>query len=273
MALLYYLSYVKDKRLFWLRNDCERIGAMGQDASMDREVSREFYHRVLTMIATLPHPIDFWSVRDFIVRAALEQMDTAEHDVMVMLALCTPPMEGQKVRSTHCTMCVGTPPPGSSLDVKAFLGSESLVGWIFMSGLPITIHDIGQATRLPLPRRSQHQSIISAPIRRGSRFAGTFSVASCTPNAFISSYALVEEYAQLLSLACVDTDFYEPTEIELGLMPSFAVQQPYLLSFAQRLQHVLRREEQRTQNLNLMQAEQLVWQQIEAELLQAALFV
>jgi len=55
------------------------------------------------------------------------------------------------------------------------------------------------------------------------------------------------------------------------MMPSPQVQQPYMLSFQQRLVQVMREKALQGQILSYMQAELVVWHQLQEELRQLAL--
>ena len=82
---------------------------------------------------------------------------------------------------------------------------------------------------------------------------------------------LIQGYADLIALAFDPEEFYEPQHIELGVMPPQHVQQQYLSGFRQRLAEMMMRAAGNGQPLNIMQAEQLIWQQVEEELLQHVL--
>ena len=62
-------------------------------------------------------------------------------------------------------------------------------------------------------------------------------------------------------------DFYDIASIELGFMPSEEIQAPYLGTFRQR---VNARLTETSPSISVTEAEQLVWSQLEEELLQLA---
>jgi hypothetical protein len=70
----------------------------------------------------------------------------------------------------------------------------------------------------------------------------------------------------LLTLAFQPEDFYEQQDINLILMPSRNVQREKAIDFRQRLSQVMLEASSRGQPMNIQQAEQLVWQQLEEEL-------
>lgn len=235
-----------------------------------KEIPKDVYRHILTQMTVLSSSADFWPVRDLLLRHALDHLDTPEHDVMVAVSLCTTPAEGDKVRSLHPTMVVGHLPPGFSREVTPFLGAESLAGRAVTSGLPVIVHDTQEATTLPLPKK-QHRSMIIYLLRRGSRIAGVLTVASYTPNVFLSSPPLIEEYASLMCPTYPESDFYLPQDIELRPMPPAFAQEPALSRFSEHLLHLSQKEQQEPHGRSRVQLERQAWRQIEAELLQLAL--
>lgn len=69
----------------------------------------------------------------------------------------------------------------------------------------------------------------------------------------------------------IPSAFYAMRDIELDLMPPAPVQLPYLATFRQRVHQVMGEAVSKKQLLTPIQAEQLVWQDLEEELLQVAL--
>lgn len=232
-------------------------------------VPKVFYREVLERLSQESQS-DYWALRNDILLHALHTLNTPQSDIMVMLAFCTTPAQGQPVRSLRGTMCVGFPPEGASLDQKPFLGAESLVGRVVQTNTPVFIPDTQKATKMQPPRRNQHRSIAIYPLRRGNAIAGTFTVASCTPYAFLEADPSMEEYALLLALTCPERGFYPPEEIALQIMPPFPMQDPYLFSYPQRLVRLTQQTRNWQPSLSLIEREQMVLRQIEEELLQVA---
>lgn len=75
-------------------------------------------------------------------------------------------------------------------------------------------------------------------------------------------------YADLIGLAFGSEEFYEPERINLGVVPPQAEQQSHLSQFRRRLIETMTRAARDSRPINLIEAEQLVWQQIEEELLE-----
>jgi hypothetical protein len=71
-----------------------------------------------------------------------------------------------------------------------------------------------------------------------------------------------------VALAFEPEEFYAPERIELGVMPSTSIQQPYFAKFRQRMGEVMRTFLNNYQPISSVEAERLVWQPLEEELLQ-----
>lgn len=236
-------------------------------------ISVDFYHLILTQLLATRSPFHYWSIRESVLQYILNQVDAHHQDTMVMLALCTPPAQGTIVRSLRGVMCVGNPSPGYSLEMKPFLGAESLVGYAAMILRPVIVADVQQNTTLPIPRRSEHQSIVVYPLlHQGDHIAGTLTIASCRPNAFSMAHIrLMEQCATLFSFTCSSEEFFPPQSMLLQIMPSLAVQAPYLAQFVQRVRHVRSHTTDVYTSMSYEQAERIVWHQLEEELCQQAL--
>jgi hypothetical protein len=83
---------------------------------------------------------------------------------------------------------------------------------------------------------------------------------------------LIESYADLIALAFEPGEFYDPKNIELGFVPFQEVQRLYLSGFRQRLSETMLQATKNQQPLTIFQAEQIVWQQFEEELLRLPQF-
>ena len=100
------------------------------------------------------------------------------------------------------------------------------------------------------------------------KVSGCLLVSSSQTNYFPQSrQSLIESYADLIALAFETVEFYDPRQIELGLVPFQDVQKLYLSGFRQRLSETMIQATKNQQPLTIFEAEQIVWQQFEAELL------
>jgi hypothetical protein len=230
----------------------------------------EFYDRVIYTLATLPKDLHFWSLCDLILRQVLLQLDPQRLGIAVIVVRCMPPAHGNKVRSLREVIGCGTPPWESTLgNHSILLGGESLAGYVVSRGRLTENQNLGEpAGRGPGYPGKWEQSAVAAPIMFAGGIAGCLLVSSTQPNYFIATRStLVESYAELIALAFDRQEFYEPEQIELGVLPSFEVQQPFFSGFRQRVIDIMRQALRNQQPLTPLQGEQLAWQQLEEEFL------
>jgi len=111
-------------------------------------------------------------------------------------------------------------------------------------------------------------SVTAYPILRKGRIAGSILITSACDNYFTPKrLALIQNYANLIALAFQPEEFYDPKYIQLGIMPAATVQKPYFATFRQRVANVMRVSLNSRRPINIADAEQLVWQQLEEDLL------
>ena len=79
---------------------------------------------------------------------------------------------------------------------------------------------------------------------------------------------MIQQYADLIALAFEPEEFYEPQDIQLRVMPSHSLQKLYFADFRQRVANAMRDSIGTDRPLNNIEAEQLVWQQLEEELIE-----
>lgn len=240
-----------------------------------QEIPAAFYARIFYAHAELPDAMRSWSICDLILQQALQQLDPNRVGMEITVVRCMSPSHGHKVRSLRETVGRGTPPWNRELQQKTmFLGGESLAGYAVTTGhsAAIQTHEEGQG-RYPARWVDREESAAAHPIRRAGRIAGCLLFSSTQPNYFLPfRLALIESYAESMVLAFEREEFYELEQIELGIMPSLEEQQPYFSNFSRRVTNMLREAAKSQQVMSIVEAEQVVWQQIEAELLQLARF-
>ena len=246
-----------------------------KDADVLPEIPASFFARVFREYSTLNEAQQFWSLGNLILQQAIEQLDPEQLGMVCVLAQCLPPLEGDKISALHTTLRLGTPPwVGQALHQNILLGSESTAGYVVsVTRQAVTIQNLEEYEGLvPVSLVSEAKSLSAHPLRRAGRIAGCLSVASSQLRLFTSSrVALIQQFAALLALILREEEFYQPEQIELVMMPSPQVQQPYMLSFQQRLVQVMREKALQGQILSYMQAELVVWHQLQEELRQLAL--
>lgn len=235
-----------------------------------RKIPSEFYNRVLRTLATIPQVLRFSSLSDLILQQALEQLDPQRSGLAIIVARCMPPSREGKIRSLRESVGRGTQPWEDKLDQQAILlGAESLAGHAVTLGHPVANQNLSESKSLsPGYHGLWEESAAAAPIMLEGNVAGCLLVSSTQPNYFLPSrQALIESYADLIALTFEPWEFYETKYIELGLVPLQEVQQAYLAGFRQRLSETMIQAVRDHQPLSLAQAEQMIWQQFEEELL------
>lgn len=230
-----------------------------------------FYTRVLHTKAYTSKQFRFSSLCELILQQILKQLDPHRVGVAAIIARCMPPSSQEQVRSLRESQGEGTPPWPNNLESQGvFLGGESLAGSSIISGHLQANQRLSQTgTLAPGYQGKWEESAVATPIFDAGRMAGALLVSSVLPDYFIPTRcALVEQYAELIALAFAEEDFYEPERIQLGVMPHERMQQLYLSRFRQRVNELMKEAARRQQSLTIIQAEQAIWQQLEAELLE-----
>jgi len=243
------------------------LGQGDEDINVIHEIPSIFYARVLNAHCTLPKVLHFSSICDVILQQALKHLDPNRVGMEVTVVQCMP-LPGNKVRSLRESMGRGTPPWSRELEQRTmFLGVQSLAGYVVSSGHARAIESRSEGEKFfPVEWVEWEESAMAYPIMRSDRVAGCFLVSSTQPNYFVSPsrQTLIQNYAELLSVAFEPDAFYDLGDIGLGRMPSYKDQQPYLAKFRSRVAELMVRF-----HLDIIQAERRVWQQIEEELLHA----
>ena len=257
-----------------LGDDFERFTATEMEASLTEDllykIPSEFYMRVLRTRATIPKVLRFSSLCDLILQLALEQLDPQRIGLAIIIVRCMPPSREGKIRSLRESVGRGTPPWEGKLDQQAILlGAESLAGYSVTLGRPVVNQDLSESQNLaPGYHGLWEVSAAAAPIMLEGNIAGCLLVSSSQPNYFLPlRQTLVESYADLIALAFEPEEFYDVRNIELALVPFQEVQRSYLSGFRSRLNETMIHAQKTHQSLTIFEAEQLVWQQFEEELL------
>ncbi len=214
----------------------------------------------------MPPNLHFAAVINLIFLQLQPTIDPEHLGVQLIIAQCSPPASpAHPVRSlrevmqmtTHQSLRTG---PGDIL----FLGSESLCGYSASLCQAQVVQNTDEEQRLPVRRSRDERSAAAYPIQRGGAVAGVFLVSSPQPNFFTQRLQyLLQLYAYLLSLAFETEAFYPPDRIRLRLMPEEPLQRRHIATFQDRVLMRLHQDG----SLSRVQAELLVWQQLEAALL------
>src|SRR5581483_3953572 len=237
-------------------------------------IPTEFYTRVMHTQAMIPILLRFSSLCDVILQQMLAHLDPTRQGMAVIVAKCMSPSEGNKVRSLRECEGRGTYPWGDHLEQQAILlRSESLAGYSVSFGHTVVNSQLSEQPSLyPGYRGQWEESAAAAPIMRSSQIAGSLLVSSTQPEFFLAEHLiLIQNYAELLSIAFEVDSFYDLSRIDLRPMPVAQIQQTYLSGFRQRVTDVLTQAAMDQRPTNLVQAEEQVWREMEEEFFQLSI--
>lgn len=237
-------------------------------------IPSEFYLRVLQTRATTPHNLRYWVLCDLVLEQALKHLDPDRYGIGISIARCLPPATGKLVSSLLTDQGRGSPPWEQNMERETMLlGAESLAGYAVVAGHVVAIADLhAPGNRFPASEGAWERSAAATPLSFEGNMAGSLLVSSTQLDYFTPvRQQLISHYADLLALALEPDHFYEPRWIQLRIFPPQAEQRPYIAGFRQRLLGILRQAADRQQYISATQAEHLVWQHIEEELLRLPL--
>lgn len=229
-----------------------------------------FYERALSNLSMTPQPMYRQSMQDLLLQQALEHLDPDRRGLSIILAACVTPRPGQKVRSLREMNGLATPPwPHDLADKGMFLGMESLAGYAISHARPAIIDGREQMTFFPVRWTEHEQSTAAFPVMLQARFVGCMIVSSTREDFFTPQrLAVIEDYSHLAACIFETEESFAPDEIDLRLMPTDALQLPYFASYHQRLLNKFAEASNNGQQIQIQEARQLVWQDLEDELLQ-----
>ena len=240
-------------------------------SGIPREIPSAFYDRVLNACATTSPSLYVQTMYDLILQQVVEHLDPDRRGMAVNVVRCVAPFKGGKVRSLREVGGIGTPPWQRDLRQHThFLGAESLCGAAVMHRRLIVVHNRQVPHELfPVHWASHEQCAAAYPLLHQARVAGCLLVAGAHPYQLTETHlAVLQGYANLLALAFSPTDFFDLQDVELLLMPEYAVQAPYFEQFQQRVAQKLMQAATSSYSKTLHEVQEQVWQEIEAELLE-----
>ncbi len=241
-----------------------------------REISDTFYTRVFRSRATTPDSSRYWTICNMVLQQALGQLDAERLGMSINVVRCMPPTASDsKIHSLRESIGIGTAPWEGEREQQAmFLGAESLCGYVVTYCRPASNQNVDDEQNLTPAHKVPHEKSASVyPILLAGRIAGVLLVSSTQLNFFVSQARLhlIEQYANLIALAFETEEFYAPEDIQLFVMPNQEIQKRYFASFRQRVSAQLVQATQQRKPISSSHAENLVWQQLEQELLQVSL--
>ena len=236
-----------------------------------REIPSEFYARVLVARATTSEHVRFWSTCHLILQQALGQLDHDRQGLCVWVIRCMPPSGPLlKVRSLRESVGLGTSPWPSNLEHMAmFLGAASLAGNAVTLCRPQVVQDLAESNITPLLRSEHEKSVAIYPILFAGRIAGVFLVSSVQRHFFAQQWRtdLSQRYADLSALAFHPDEVYAPDRSAVCVMPSLEKQREHFATFRQLVAQTIHLAAHANKPINNLQADLLVWQQLEDTLL------
>ena len=237
-----------------------------------QEIPYKFIMEVFETRASTPDLLRFWSITRLVLQRALSHLDPERVGMAMTVVRCMPPHQKDKrIRSLRESVGLGTPPWGGDLEEKALLlGAESLAGHVTVSCRLGQIGDLRtNKTFLPAYQSENEVSAVACPIMYACRVAGCLLLSSTQPNYFQSEarLSLIRGYTHLVSMAFEPLEFYDPSLIDLRIMPPPEIQQNYLVSFRQRVLRLMQDSSNTDRRLASAEAEQQVWSQLEELLL------
>lgn len=257
----------------------EEFDGFGETIEEDssKEIPAPFYSRVFEARATTSDILRYWSITNLILQQALGQLDPGRLGMAIRIVRCMDPDQDHKIHSLRESVGLGTNPWEGNLEQSAmFLGAESLAGFVVSSCRSAAIQNLEEDQSLLPSQKGKHErSAAIYPIMYAGRIAGCLLVSSAVINYFLaqSRLALIKAYADLIALAFEPDEFYELEEIELRVMPHHDEQEAYFSNFRKRVAYEMTRASAINQPINSIQAEKLVWKQLEQELLNHVLKV
>src|SRR5579859_6586956 len=165
------------------------------------DISSTFYSHFLEANVVTPEPLRFMTLCQLILLEMVGQLDVDRYGIYVAVLRCTPPVNGQPVRTLSQYLALGTPPWSKVLQfLHYFLGAESLAGQAISRLRP----SILQAPLCPEERRllsvyqdEYTESGVAVPILRQGWCAGCFVVLSTQPNFFAAhSLTVLKRYCE-----------------------------------------------------------------------------
>lgn len=236
-----------------------------------QEIPSEFYTHVLNAYVQTPRAQRFWLLSTTIIQQALGQLGSRDAGIAISIVQCVSPLQGHTVRSLRLRIGRATPPWQTNLEQNPiFLGAESMAGFAVMHQRPLIIENREERSNIyPAHWIEWEESAAAYPIMHAGMIAGSLVVSGTRAHYFVPfRRSLIQNYARLMTLAFEPGDFYPPEQVDLRLMPHYSSQEKYLVQFRQRVSEVMLQAAKNHQPIDLFQAQDRVWRQMEDELLQ-----
>lgn len=234
-------------------------------------MSAEFYAQVINTYVSVSQYLRPVTISNLLLQHMLTHIDPYRDGLLIYIAQCVPPAQGQKVRSVRIVMGRGTAPWSTYVEHHPlFMGMESMVGYAITSGhLTVIRNRVEGLHSFASDQVDNVESAVAIPIVLANQTAGGVYLASTQSDHFTQKHlALIQKYIELMCLGFEKEDFYLLSDIALDIMPTRDQQLPFLVTFQQRVTQQMVSAAHEKHILTRPQAERIVWQQLEEELLQ-----
>ncbi|GCE19298.1 hypothetical protein [Dictyobacter kobayashii] len=145
-----------------------------------------FYVQVMTAYVSVSQHLRSSNVSNLILQQMLKQLDPNLDGMLIYVAQCVPPAEGQKIRSLRVVYGRGTPPWSTYVEYhQQFFGAESLVGYAVSLGHLTPLQSPEEIQRIfPDEQIDEVKSVVAAPILLANQTVGGIYIASTQRNFF-----------------------------------------------------------------------------------------
>jgi transcriptional regulator with XRE-family HTH domain len=227
------------------------------------QIPSSFYARVLETYTSYPDILRGSLLGSIILQQMLAQLDPQQSGLGILVARCMPLYSG-KVRSARTIMARGSGIWRKIEEKVQFYGIESQLGHAAQEQRRILTQSREERENWYPPSVPGVQSVAAFPIQLADRVAGGMSLFSRHAEFFSTEKLdLLRAYAEMLVLIFEQDEFYASSQIEMGVMPSFEIQQTILASFQRRVKQRIVEATRKQQLLPHLQAEMEVWQELE----------
>jgi hypothetical protein len=241
---------------------------------MQLSIPSDFYRQVLNTYAMDPERLRISSLAITILQQIIFQFDPDNSGFAALIAQCVAPTPGHKVRSLRVTLGYGGPSSTRRfINQTCFCGTESQAGRAALSAHPIIVQNPEDEQRIiPDQYVIVHGSSLAIPLLQYDCIAGCACFVSPQRNYFSPErIGLLKHYANLLTTAFEQEEFYPLSDINLAMMPTRAQQETFLSDLQQRITARMLIPVPGSPPLSRLQAEQEILKEIEAELIQFVL--
>jgi hypothetical protein len=270
-VLTRYCDYLPD-----LLKDEKKTGNLSLLLTSEEQISptipSELYGLVLASRAYTPANQRFWTIANMILHQAMEQLGAPDQEIAMWITRCmrNDNEEAKKIRSLYVTLGYRTRKLERLEQERMFLGVESAEGEALVTGHSIIYQNLQHAGFLtPKTPVIDHCSAAVYPITYQGLVAGTFSIVGMSADYFLTPgrATLARCYSELLPLAFAAADFVPREKLLLGVMPGYDVQKNHFADFRQRFTTLMNEEFRQGKSIGTIEAENLIWQNLEEELL------